>query len=670
MPEFLLELGAEELPAFEVERAYLELGSSIEKELRASGLLPDDAVVTTMGTPRRLIVGISGLLPQEPDSEKEQRGPSLSAAYQADGSPTGALNGFCRSQGVAVESLRNDGQYVWASKKIAGRPALQVLSEVAPKAIRGLTFEKTMRWGTSRFRFARPIRWILACLDEEAVLFEIEGVSSGLASFGHRLYAPSAFPACTLSQLLQELRSRFVEPDPSVRRKLIVDGARSVTVGEVELPEPLVDENVFLTEWPTAIRGYFHPSFLELPEPVLVIAMAKHERMFPVRGMDGKLTNEFVFVRNSGQDDSVQAGCEWVLNARFNDARFFFEEDKKSTLDDFREQTSRIVFAEGLGTVLQRSERMEALSSWFANDASLPRAAHYCKADLATGLVGELASLQGVIGGEYARREGLSEEVCWAIAHQYNLAGGAAGESAARSTAIHLVILDQVDKLAGYSARGQMPSGSSDPYGLRRAATLVIEAAWLLDAPIAYAELLKAAGSQYAAQEFSYDADAYWQPVLPLIDSRYRTLLPDTRYDVLDAVLGTGAGSNPVDCLRRIRLTETLAADTALIQTLTRPINIVRAAAGKGISDGNGKYVVEDLGSAPGVALYEAMEQAPAATVEDLKSLAPLIDAYFDGTMMMVDDPKTRTARLGLNRRVMDYVLTLADVTKLVIEGT
>src|SRR5579862_373170 len=452
MPELLLEVGTEELPATAVRRAYTELGARLASALEEAGVLEPGKSPTTMGTPRRSIVSFPELAARQPDTEKEQRGPGLKAAYDAEGKPTQALLGFCRGQGVEVGDLRDDGQYVWVTKKVKGVDTVELLSEILPKAIKALTFDKTMRWGTGRLRFARPIRWILASFGGKLVPFEIEGVATGLQSYGHRFYSPEAFSASSFAELLKGLRERHVEPDPKSRKQRIVEGAVKVAEGAPDLPEGLVDENTFLTEWPTAIEGRFSPDFLELPSSVLVTAMAKHEKMFPVRDAEGKLTNRFVFVRNSGEDGSVRKGCEWVLNARFNDAKFFFEEDRKFKLDEFLAKTEGILFQEKLGTVRQRAERLRALAPLmvplpgesgeigFAETAGL-----YAKADLATGLVSELASLQGVIGGEYARREGFADPVCWAIASQYDLSKNPKPDCPGGRTAVRLVMADQLD---------------------------------------------------------------------------------------------------------------------------------------------------------------------------------------------------------------------------------
>lgn len=694
MPEFLLEVGCEELPATFVEKALRDLAAGLQTRLAEASLLVEGASVQTYATPRRLIIGIDGVKDRQEDSVKEMRGPALKAAFDADGNPTGALQGFCRSNGVDVASVRKDDQYVWISKPIPGQSAAALLAEISPAAVRSLSFDKTMRWGSGRMRFARPIRWILALLDGQLVPFEIEGVASGNDSRGHRFYSPEPFPAADLAGLLAGLRERNVEPDPNLRRQRILEGARAVASGSVDLPEALVEENVFLTEWPTPIQGSFRETFMELPEPVLVTAMAKHEKMFPVRDADGNLTRNFVFVRNSGEDETVRRGNEWVLNARFNDAKFFFDEDRKSTLDDFLEKTRTIVFQEKLGNVRQRADRLAALAKLVAeatganhHEAGYAESAGlYAKADLATGLVSELASLQGIIGGVYARREGNGSQMAWAIQTQYDLSKnnntqGCDGERAA----VRLIIADQLDKLAGYLGLGLEPTGSSDPFGLRRAATVLIDAAWRWHAPLpGYATLFDAALALYAKDGVALDSAKAHSALADLFASRYSAMLSAVRHDVLEAAVRR---DDPVEVLmpRRVRLRAALlhllAADEAFVQTATRPLNIVAAARKKGVDFASERALESvtpsHLESPEGEALYAALssQQGPLANAvneEDesqigilVRQLQTPINAFFESTMMMVEDEKVRFARLSLLQACCEQLLSAGDFSKL-----
>ncbi|HWD39766.1 MAG TPA: glycine--tRNA ligase subunit beta [Fimbriimonas sp.] len=695
MPELLLEVGTEELPATAVHRAYRELADRICSLLVEARVLASDSSPTAMGTPRRLIVSFADVAERQEDSTKEQRGPGMKAAYDEAGNPTPALLGFCRSQGVEPADLRNDGQYVWVTKVLAGTTTLELLKELLPKAIAGITFDKTMRWGAGRLRFARPIRWLLAAFGGALVPFEIEGVSSGLHSFGHRFYAPDRFDANSLDALVKGLRQRKVEPDPIIRERIILEEAASASSGVPDLPSSLVSENVYLTEWPTAIEGGFSKEFLDLPTPVLVTAMAKHEKMFPVRDAEHALTNRFVFIRNAGEDESVRHGCEWVLNARFNDAKFFFDEDRRRTLGEFLDKTSGIVFQEKLGTIRQRCDRLSKLGVYVApspveDEAEVHRshqAGLYSKADLATGLVSELASLQGIVGGEYARREGFPGPVCWAIETQYDLGQNLPPVGVPGRTAVRLVMADQLDKLAGYLGIGLEPSGSSDPFALRRAASLLIEAAWNWpDRLPPFSETIEEAFAGYRDQGLALDETAAKESLRRLFASRYASMMPGVRHDVLDAALlaeNDAEVTNSQSVRFRVNVIQKLADDVAFVQTATRPLNIVNAAAKKGESFERVRPldVLEPaaLQSDSGTALLALVRQNAGAFAEGLaeedlirvlRTYPPAINRFFEETMVMADDPNARFARLTLAQAVSQQLLAAGDFSKLVIEAS
>lgn len=688
MPELLLEVGCEELPASFVRKAYTDLLAHLTSLLAEAGVLEGEG--SALGTPRRLIVSFPNLKERQEDTTKEQRGPALKAAYDDAGNPSQALLGFCRSQGIDPSELRNDGTYVWATKSVEGRPTAELLAELLPKAIRSLSFEKSMRWGSARMRFARPIRWILASFNGKTVPFEIEGVASGANSRGHRFYDPVEFPATTLQGLIEGLRQHKVEPDPEIRRTAILQEAARVASGKPDLTDALVDENVFLTEWPSAVEGAFREEFESLPEPVLVTAMAKHERFFPVRDPVGKLTNRFVSIRNAGVDEDVRQGNEWVLNARFNDAKFFFDEDAQQNLDYFLEKTSGIVFQETLGNVRQRADRLAHLAEAIAkasgadeSEASLARKAGlYAKADLSTGLVSELASLQGIIGGEYATREAFEEPVCWAIATQYDLGKNRTPDSPSARSAVRLVMADQLDKLAGYLGLGLVPSGSSDPYGLRRAATLLIEAAWSWPTKLpSFDSLLREAVAAYAEQGVSLDGSLVITASSELFGSRYEALMPEVRYDVLEAALGCAGGPLCPQCIRfAAGAMEIAERDTAFVQTATRPLNIVSAARKKGIAF-SADAPISQADSPDAEALDAANREVEAAlnqaaatwnaeeAVRQLKRLEAPINGFFDSTMVMVEDETVRAARLAVLERTSRHLLTVGDFSRIVQEG-
>ncbi len=693
----MIELGCEELPASFVRKAYTDLRDKIGQAIVDSKLGSGDDL-KVLGTPRRLIVSASGLRDRQDDEVKQVRGPALRAAYDAEGNPTNALLGFCRSNGIDPAGLTKDEQYVWFQKTVPGRAAIEVLAEALPAAIRSLTFEKTMRWGSSRMRFARPIRWILASLNGSLIEFEVEGVASGLTSRGHRFYSPEPFPAATYGELIEGLRSRHVEPDPDVRHQRLVVGALRIAEGTPDLTDALVEENVFLTEWPTAIRGTFRDEFMSLPEPVLITAMAKHEKMFPIRDEEGKLTNGFVFVRNSGEDETVRKGAQWVLNARFNDAKFFFDEDLKFSLKDFLDRTAGILFQEKLGTVRARADRLASLAETIARatgateeeTALSHQAGLYAKADLSSGLVSELSSLQGIVGGEYARREGMAGAVAWAIATQYDPSKNTSpADCSGERISLRLVMADALDKLAGYLGLGLEPSGSKDPYGLRRAASVLIEAAWAWPSALpSYDPMLDAAFAAYQAQGVELDVASAKRSICEIFKSRYSALMPDVRYDILEAAVLADSPEEavvPRSVRLRVRVLGELSRDVTFVQTATRPLNILADARKKGIEFGTndplGRLEHSALESAEGLDLFQQLkdqeetlfkavrQERVGEVIRLVKDLAQPINLFFENNMVMADQPEVRYARLTLLNAAAQQLRAAGDFTRLVFEG-
>lgn len=690
MAELLLELGCEELPAFEVKRASEQLLQAVLTRLAEAGLAHGKGI--SMGTPRRLIIQVVDIAKRQEDAVKEQRGPAISGAFDENGNPTKALEGFCRGQGASLDTIEKRDDYVWITRKVVGRDSLEVLSELIPDSIRALTFDKTMRWGSSKMRFARPIRWILACFDGVHIPFQIESVSSGLLSRGHRFLAPGDFEAASLVDLLSGLRKRFVEPDANEREIRIRERATKVAVGVPDLSDHLVEENTYLTEWPDAMLGDFPESYMNLPEAVLVTAMAKHERFFPVRTPEGKLTNRFVSIRNGGDPDVVLRGNQWVLNARFNDAQFFYDDDLKKSMDDFLAKTGKMTFAEGLGSIRQRADRLGelayeiALSTGASEEVSTwaKRAGIYAKADLSSGLVSELASLQGIVGCEYAKREGFDDAVCEAIGFQYDLPKALHGKHNAVSLAI--IVADQIDKLAGYLGLGKSPSGSSDPFGLRRSATLLIEASRSGYQPSGgFQSIYTKALDHYKAQGFELDRDGAEQRLAELFATRYESLFASSGHDVVQAALLDRSVMATFDSVRfaiRLKVAAGASFDTGFIQAATRPINIVAAARKKDISVALAPDVesidASALDSVEGIALLKAAREAkiatsgstdPAAIFVALKKLEVPINAFFEAAMVMVEDEAIRDARLTMLSGVATILESAGDMSKIVIDG-
>lgn len=688
MAELLLEVGCEELPAFGVRSAYEELCAKLVQLLDDQKIAHGDAFA--MGTPRRLIVAIADVDLIQPDSELEHRGPPSSIAYDDQGNPSKALLGFCAKQNVDPSAVEVRDDYLWVTKQVEGRSTSEILAEQLPVVIPSLTWEKTMRWGSGKLRFARPLVWLLCSLDGQLVPFEIAGVQSGLKSRGHRFNHPDEFTATHLDELVKELRKRGVEPNPSEREKSILTQAAAVASGTPVTGVKLIEENVFLTEWPQVHEGEFLPEYLSLPESVLITAMVKHERFLPVRDSSGKLTNRFLSVRNGGEESKVRAGNEWVLNARFADAQFFYEEDKRRTLDDFLEETSRMQFHDELGSVRDRADRLERLTREIAitcgaDDVWASQAGLFAKADLSSGLVNELSSLQGVIGGEYARLAGLSEEVCHAIATQYDLSHNLPAETPKQKLAVCLTIADQLDKLAGFLNIGYSVRGSSDPFALRRAATMLIEAAWgWLGQFPGYSSLMMFSLETYAAQGIHIQFDRVREKMTEIFESRYEVLLPDTRHDILDAALASRQPQvvlSPRSVATRVFVLSELASDFGFIQTATRPINLLNSLRDK---DQLVVPLTEEramLDSAEGVALAEAVDHAEQMMfgesqdpnlvdqmVKTLKSLEGPINKFFEATMVLVEDEDIRLQRVLLLLKVEKILLAAGDWSKIVME--
>jgi glycyl-tRNA synthetase beta chain len=693
MPHLVLEVGCEELPAHSVRRAVESLASSVTNGLRDAKLINQDFEVKTACTPRRLIVGVDGVVSKQADETIEKRGPSKQAAFDSDGKPTKALEGFCRANGADVSAVTVRDDYVWIRAEVKGRTAHEVLSEVLAHAIQSIPFDKTMRWGSGRMRFARPIRWILAVFDRSVVPFQIETVESGNHSHGHRFLCPDPFEAHSFGELIESLRDRFVEAEPAKREAVIRKEAAETSENKAILNDSLVDENVFLTEWPHAIEGSFREEFLSLPRPVLVTAMAKHERFFPIEDESGEITNRFISIMNAGDEGVVRRGNEWVLNARFNDALFFYQEDSRTSLQQFLERTDRILFQEKLGSIRQRADRIASLAKRIAKQAKLSQeeiewcceAGRLCKADLSTGLVSELPSLQGHVGGEYARMEKYPDAICEGIANHYD--PNFSPSTPEQTVALVVMCADQSDRLAGYLGIGEVPKGSSDPYALRKAVTMLVHAQLGWNAPMdAIQDWIESAAGLYREQGFSIDQNAQIvERFDAILEGRYEALLTEIRYDAREAVWSANHRQPSRHFLARAKAIAELASDIAFVRTARRPINIVTSAKAKGIGfddakrldaidqslldhDAEANLLEAACAIEPKISnLVESANYHPVAAT--LRELSAPIDAYFDLVMVMTEDEAKRRNRLEMLAGIARLFLSLGDFSKIVIEG-
>ncbi len=697
----LLEIGCEELPAAFMRDALAQLGDKLTELLQESRL--EFGAVRTLGTPRRLIALVAEVATHQTPEERTVRGPAKRACFDAQGNPTQALIGFAKSRGVEPHQVQfvetPQGEYAFVQEYDAGQPTTQVLAEGLPKMIASMTFPKMLRWGSRKMRFGRPIRWIVALLGESVIEFELEGIRSGKCSRGHRFMSSEPFEVRSPEAFLEQLRVAHVIADPDERARMITDGAHrlAATLSARPVIDPdLLEENVHLVEQPHLLLGGFPEAFLRLPAPVLVSAMKKHQKFFPLVDAEGALLPHFISVYNNGDPDKVREGNEWVLIARFNDAAFFFDEDRKQSLEAFVHALGRILYQQKLGTMADKVQRLTHLAErlshaldWDAEQtALLQRAAHLCKADLATQMVMEFPDLQGVIGAEYARLSGEHERVATAIAEQY--APRHAGDPIPDTPLGRaLAVLDRIDALVGYVGLGYLPKGSSDPFGLRRAAAGVVEILQHEPDYPTLAELVQRAHDEYREQH---------APLKPLIAvqadlrtlfySRVEALLEEqgVRYDLVRAALGGGWDDSVYGFIQRAHLLQRHASSPdflPLVQTATRPANILAPAEKKNIKviasleqvdatlfeDDTEQNLMEALAKA--TPRFEALYyQHDYETIyQELLQLAAPVNALFDGVMVMTDDAPRRQNRLNLLACANRLFLAIADFTQIVQEG-
>ncbi len=678
-----LEIGVEELPPHEVGRAVEQVRAGLTQGLEEAGLLTEGGEVHTYATPRRVIVVIGDIRPREPDTEQVVKGPRLAAAYDADGNPTKALLGFARGQGVDPSEVGTvtvgGGQYAGLVRPIAGRSAARVLAGLLPRIVEGLRAEKNMRWNAPGLSFARPIRWVLALLDEYEIPFEAGGLVSGRITHVHRTATISDVSIPDAGALIPALRAHGVEPAVERRRSQIVETAGALAAevsGTIDFAaeRPLVEEIVNLVEEPVAILGSFDPSYLELPEPILTTVMKKHQRYLPVRGAGGEggLLPHFVAVANGDCDHAaVRAGNEAVLRARYEDAAFFFQQDLRSTPEQLMAGLSRLTFTERLGSMADRSARIRAIAAELAarvdlderERAVLSRAGELAKFDLASAMVIELSGLAGTMAREYALRAGEDEAVAQAL-YEMELPRSAGDALPSGVAGALLSAADRLDLLTGLFAVGSVPSGSSDPFGLRRAAlalTAILRGNPRLGALTVTDALRIAAGHQPVEVTPEALAEA----------GRFITRRLE------QAFLDDG---HPVAVVRAVLVhadspayAEQAAADLTKLLTDERFMRLTTALQRvlRIVPDGTSAGYDPALFTEPAERrLYETFTQVEADLPERPSlpefttaalPLAEPIDRYFDDVMVMSDDPELRANRLGFLAAVRDRVAGVLD---------
>ncbi|HXX35253.1 MAG TPA: glycine--tRNA ligase subunit beta [Thermodesulfobacteriota bacterium] len=686
MKELLLEIGTEEIPAGFVPQALTDLESLSKRELEASRV--DFSGIRTLGTPRRLVLLIQSVSEKQRDEETRKIGPSKQAAFDAKGNPTKAAIGFAKSQSVPVESLTivqtEKGEYACAVKKESGKTTLELLSSLLPGWILSIPFQKSMRWADVPIRFARPIHWILALFGGEVVSFKVGNIQSGKMTYGHRFMHPGAVPVKDFESYLRETRKASVIVDPVERKKKIEDemiGEGTRVSGRVLRDEELLNEVNFLVEYPVALCGAFENKFLSLPQEILVHSMKEHQRYFPVADDHGQLLPHFICISNiqPKNRDVVVKGNEKVLKARLSDAVFFFEDDLKVALDKRVEQLKKVVFQAKLGTSYEKVMRFKRLALWITERIdpglreTVERASHLCKADLVTGMVGEFPKLQGIVGKEYARLSKERPEVAEAIYEHYLPAF--AGDRLPSSPVGDIIsIADKMDTIVGCFGVGLVPTGTADPFGLRRQALGIIRIILEKKYSISLRALVEESEKQLK-EKMERPVEQVREEVLDFFRVRYQNFLLDKEYlfDVTDAVLSISFDElldvqGRIDALRKARACKDFES---IVIAFKRAMNILKGSPPR--REINPSLFAESaeqnlyqsfLKAKEKISLHLSKREYPAALTEMTEMKKP-IDEFFDGVMVMVEDEAIRNNRLALLDEIGKLFLQFADFSKL-----
>lgn len=680
----LLEIGTEEVPAHVMPGILSQLKENAAKTFEE--LRIEYKNIKTLGTPRRSALLVEGLAEQQADLSKENRGPAVNIAFDADGNPTKAAQGFARGQGVKPEELVTKDGYVYAMVHEKGGQTVDLLGDTLKGLVDGLNFPNNMHWADLDYKFIRPLRWLVALYGQDVIDFEVANVKSGRTSRGHRFLSEGDFEIANAEDYVEACRKASIIVDQNERCEMIRQQIAEVAAangGQAEVNEDLLEEVLYLVEYPTALCGKFDEKYLALPAEAVITPMRDHQRYFPVL-KDGQLLPLFITIRNGGKEhlETVQHGNERVLRARLEDAQFFFDEDRKKTLEQHGEKLKTVVFQDGLGTIYDKALRLEVLAGYIADaiganeqdKKDAVRAAKLAKADLVTGMVTEFTELQGVMGREYALLDGETKAVAQAIDEHYM--PRFAGDSQPASVAGRIVSLaDKIDTIVGTFSRGLIPTGSQDPFALRRQALGIVNMLKEAQYHISLSQLVA------KAMELLKIADAGQQAkmqndVADFMKLRLKNVLADAgiRYDVVDAVFVTVDDIYGV-FLRAQAVNEAVKQDMEkTIQAFVRTGNIARKAEDVQAAvetDLLAEQVEKDLCKAYEAAASkvekEIVAQDYAGAIATLSQLAAPIDAFFDGVMVMDKDEKIKNNRLGLLKLVDNLICQVADFSKIVL---
>ncbi|MCQ4923784.1 glycine--tRNA ligase subunit beta [Tissierella sp. P1] len=686
---YLLEIGVEELPARFVGDALEQLQTNTSDFLKEERINYNSMKVYS--TPRRLALIVEGLEDKQEDLKETVKGPAKKIAFDSDGNPTKALLGFMRGQNIDIASIyvedHNGVEYVYADVVKEGKEIEEILKENIPNIIKSINFPKSMRWGGKNIRFARPIRWLVSLLDDEIVSFDLEGIEASNITKGHRFLGSNRIELNNVNEYVEALRKNFVIVDQEERKDIIKYGSERLAKekgGNLQQDENLLDEVTNIVEYPTPMIGRIKEEYLSLPADVVITPMKEHLRFFPVLDDKKRLLPYFITVRNGNDDfiETVIKGNEKVLGARLEDARFFYMDDVKRPLESYVEDLQRIVFQEKLGTLYDKTKRVQNLGIKIGEylevgeetERNIERAGYLSKADLVTKMVSEFTELQGKMGMEYAKCSEENEIVSLAIFEQY-LPRFAGDELPTTTAGSVLSIADKMDTISGLFAIGIHPTGSQDPFGLRRQALGIINIILDKKLNLSINELVETALYFYVeVNGLAFDYNKVKDEIIEFFSGRIRNMFMDMgiRYDIVEAVISTNTDDIYDMKIRANKLNEWLKKEG--LSEILSAFNRVANLAEKAISD----EVQRDLLTEEEIELYESFNNVEEKinssidkkeydkALDQLVVLKEPIDKFFDKVMVMVDDEKIRNNRLGLLKKIYDTMLQICDLSKIV----
>jgi len=693
MKNVILEIGTEEIPAQYMENALKDLEQLAKKYLEEARI--NYKKIKVYGTPRRLILFIFHIKEKQEDVFQKIKGPAYSIAYNKDSQPQKPALKFAQSQGVNVEDLivedTEKGKYIFASKSMIGQPTVDILSRIFPKVIKSMQFPKSMRWRERSLRFIRPIRWIFSLYGNEIIKFNLNGLDSGNITYGHRLLAPQKIEISSTQEYFKKLEKSYVVIDPQIRENIVKTDIKQIIKevnGKKIINEKQLKEIIYLVEYPNAILGKYDKKYLELPKDVLTVVMEKHQKYFPVfKNKDELLPLFIVIINNTKKHASkIKEGNENVLRARLEDAKFFYQEDQKIPLDKRVDKLKNVIFQENLGSLFDKTERLKLLCDYIADvlqveqkvKEDLLRAAHLCKADLVTETVKEFPELQGIMGKEYAVLSGERREVAEAIFEHY-LPRFSGDRLPLTKSGMILGIADKVDTIIGCFVMGLTPTGSQDPYGLRRQSRGKIAIILKNNLEISLKDIIQKSLSLYkesVSVELKLDENEIIFQILNFLKQRLKNIFLEEgiRYDVIDAVLAVDSDGDLVDIKHRIKAIEELYNQPIFRKILNSSSRVLNLSKNNEETEINRSLLKEKAE----LNLFRKYENIYPRTKEFISNkeyrkvfellgeLCEPVDEFFDRVLVMDKDEDIRKNRVALIKKIGISFNQVADLSKIV----